>query len=221
MLLASTSSATADEPEASEAGLGFFHPLDTDYTVLNHGALHQTAPYHLHTYVIFVNGVDPVNLGNLYGLCSFVKSYGYPQTYFGQMYHGNYFLAKIRQIHHDDPYARFVLVGFSGGTYVIRNITNTLRSDGIYIDLLVYVGGDMINNTDYSQPDNALRILNVTGYGFCLSGGNLFFNGDNLDRATNVRIPIYHFGLPSHRDTIQWLLHELDEVPCMPPPAIR
>ncbi len=221
LLLLTPPQLRADEPEPSEAGLGFFHPLDTDHTVLNQGAFHQTAPHHLHTYVFCFNGVDPANLGNMYGLCTFIKSYGFPQTYFGQMYHGNYYLRKIRQIHHDDPQARFVLVGFSGGTYVIRNMANTLRSEGVIIDLLVYIGGDMIYNTPYSQPDNALRILNVTGYGFCLSGGNLFFNGDTLDRATNVRIPIYHFGLPSHRDTLQWLLRELDQVPCTPPPPMR
>lgn len=209
----------ADEPEESEAGLGFFHPLQTDHTALNQGQLHQTAPHHLHTYVFFFNGVDPANLGNMYGLCCFVKSYGFPQTYFGQMYDGNYYLKKIRQIHQDDPQAHFVLVGFSGGTYVIRNIANTVKDEGIWVDLLVYIGGDMIYNNAYSQPDNAAHILNVTGYGFCLTGGNLFFNGDNLDRALNVRIPIRHFGLPSHRDTITNLLHELDQVPCVPPPG--
>jgi hypothetical protein len=211
--------ATADEPEASEAGLGFAHPLQTDHTVLSQGPVHSTAPLHLHTYCFFFNGVDPGNAANFYGLSQFVKSYGYPQTYFGQMTAGNYYLRRIREIHAYDPQARFVLVGFSGGTYVIRNIANTVRNEGIIIDLLVYIGGDMIYNTSYSQPDNVVRILNVTGGGFCLTGGNLITNGDTLDRATNVRIPIYHFGLPSHHDTIQALLHELDQVPCSPPPV--
>ncbi len=210
----------AQEPEPSEAGLGFVHPLQADHTVLNQGPHPQTPLLHLHTYCFFFNGVDPGNLGNFYGLSQFVKSYGYPQVYFGQMTHGNYYLRKIREIHANDPQARFVLVGFSGGTYVIRNMANTLRTEGIFVDLLVYIGGDMIYNNCYSQPDNVCRILNVTGYGFCLTGGNLFANGDTLDRAMNVRIPIYHFGLPSHHDTIQALLAELDQVPCTPvPPA--
>jgi hypothetical protein len=214
--LASRPVATADDPEKSEAGLGFMHPLKVDGSVITHCPHPQTVQARLHTYVIFVNGVDPGNLGNFHGLFLFVKAHGYPQSYFGQMTHGNHFLKKIRQIHCDDPQARFVLVGFSGGTYVVRNLANTVKNEGIVIDLLAYVGGDMIYNNALSQPDNALRILNVTGHGFCLTGGNLFFNGDNLDRATNVRIPIRHFALPSHHDTIEALMGELAAVVCSP-----
>jgi hypothetical protein len=208
--------ANSEDIESSEAGLGFVNPLQVDHQVLSHCPNPYTAVARMHTCVIFINGVDPANLGNFYGLSQFVKAHGYPQTHFGQLCHGNYYLKVIRQLHELDPQARIVLVGFSGGAYVVRNMANTLKSEGIPVDLLAYIGGDMIYNNDHSQPHNVCRILNITGHGFCLTGGDLFFRGDTLERAMNVYIPVNHFSLPSHHDTIEALMQGLAEVATTP-----
>ena len=197
---------------ARPPGLGFLHPLQTDIAWSPIPADASASSACQHTYVICVNGADPMNLGNFYCLSEFVRTHGFPHTYVGSMGSGSQFHHKIKEIRACDPAARIVLIGFSGGTYVVRRVANDLGCEGIEVDCLIYLGGDMIRNTPYSQPHNAKRILNITGHGFCLTGGNLFWNGADLDCAVNVRVPARHFLLPSRRETIQALMDELSAV---------
>lgn len=204
--------AHAQQPGSPESGLGFMNPLQMDgafsHTTLNP----QLAFCRQHTYVFFVNGCDPANLSNFSGLCEFVKSQGYPNTYFGQMMQHRYFLQKIRTIRANDPQAHFALVGFSAGAYTVRKMANMLRSEGVCIDLMVYLAGDMLTNNAFSQPDNVQRILNIMGHGFALTGGNLIWCGTDLDRACNIRLAVRHFQLPSQHQTVQSIMSELEMV---------
>jgi len=197
-------------------GLGFTHPLqsDIDWSQVPLGP--NSTWCRQHTHVFFVNGIDPLNLCEFYGLCKFVGRHGFPNTYFGQMPCGSRFLQKIRQIHESDPAARIVLIGFSGGVYVARRIANDLGRDGIDVDLLVYLGGDMLSNTPNCRPSNAKRILNITGNGFWLYGGNLIWKGVDLEGAANMRLQVRHLQLPSRLETIQLLMNELGEVTAHP-----
>jgi hypothetical protein len=200
---------SAQSTRSYPTGLGFIHPLQTDIDSAQIPS-RPTATYsRQQTHVFFVNGIDKLNLGGFYSLSEFVRTHGFPYTHFAQLAFGYQFYLKIKQIRRWDPAARIVLVGFSGGAYVVRRIANDLRCDGIDVDLLVYVGGDLIRNIPYSRPSNVRRILNITGHGFCLTGGNLFWNGANLDCAVNVRLPVYHLQLPSRCETIQLLMSEL------------
>ena len=65
--------------------MGFLHPIDL-------GQVHEeesckTLPKCLrdHVYVFLVNGLDPVNYGNLTGLRDYLQSMGLNKIYYGQI----------------------------------------------------------------------------------------------------------------------------------------
>src|SRR5207302_11348898 len=123
-----------------------------------------------------------------------------------QLYHGHQFKALVRDIRQKDCDARFVLVGFSFGANVIRDIALAAQEVGIEIDLLVYLGGNTHKNRPKDQPENVKRIVNILAHG-CI------WNGDTMDRAENVQvIGRWHFGSPSHPFTLQVLAQDLAEI---------
>jgi hypothetical protein len=159
-----------------------------------------------HVYIFIVHGVDPLDCANLKGLRDYVQSLGFIKTYYGQLYHSSYFAKEIRRIHQEDPDARFVLAGFSFGANSVRDLAHAVEPDGVPIDLLVYLGGNTLKNVPEDRPANATRIINILATG-CI------WNGDTLDDAVNLNYPdVYHFGSPTHVQTLCLLATELTEV---------
>ncbi len=167
-----------------------------------------------HVYVFMVHGLDPFNLANLSGLRDYVQGLGFGKTYYGQLYHVEYFRDEIRKIHETDPEAHFVLIGFSFGANVVRSLANMARDDGVTIDLLVYLGGNTLGNTDRDQPENVQRVVNVLALG-------AIWNGAQMDRAENINVTdVLHFGSPTHPRTLEALARNLAEVAAeVPVPA--
>ena len=89
---------------------------------------------------------------------------------------------------------------------------NLLKEDAIRIDLLVYLGGDTIKDGDLSRPDNVGRILNITGHGLILLGGDLFFRGDDIKGASNHRLDARHFMLPTRAEAMELLVQYVVEL---------
>ncbi len=75
------------------------------------------------------------------------------------------------------------MLGYSAGANRARQLANELNAKGVRVDLLVYLGGDTIDNTAASRPPNVGQIVNITGHGYLPRGGDLFFNGTDLDGA--------------------------------------
>src|SRR5262249_4195286 len=127
-----------------------------------------------------------------------------------------------------DRDARIVLIGFSSGANYVKWIANALAKDCVRVDLLVYLVGDTVPNTPASHPPNVCRVVNVRGKGLILTGGDLFFNGTDIDGARNCRIECRHILAPSRRETLELMMEELlplaylpcaaDPVPPPPPP---
>jgi hypothetical protein len=169
-----------------------------------------------HVYVFFVHGMDPFDYANMTGVRDYVQELGFHKTFYGQLYHTPHFEREIRRIHHEDPDAHFVLLGFSFGTNMVRSIAQAVKEDGIHIDLLVYCGGNTLHDTERDQPSNAGRILNILAWGF-------IWNGDTMSQAENINVTdVWHFGSPSHPTTLEWLARELAvvsaAVPVVEPP---
>jgi pimeloyl-ACP methyl ester carboxylesterase len=195
--------------EASHPDTPLGHALQVD--AQEHAGLAARVPQSCRDrfHIFFVNGMDPLGAANFRGLCGYVQGQGYSHAYYGQMTQGNRVTQHIRDLRKQDPEAHLVLVGFSAGTYVVRDVALALKADGIPVDLLVYIGGDYLQNSADSRPANVRKIVNITGHGFLLSGGDLLFNGTTIDGAVNVRVPCRHMLLPSRRETIDVLLREL------------
>jgi hypothetical protein len=183
--------------------LSFCHPVDPPKADLVQPC--QDAPKFCrdHVYFFFVHGLDPLDFANLSGVRDYVQALGFTKTYYGQLYHSFLFEHEIHRIHHDDPEAHFVLVGFSYGANVVRHLAHSAQKDGITIDLLVYLGGNTLENIPEDQPENALQIVNILASGW-------IWNGATFDRAENIHEPdVWHFGSPTHPQTLQTLAREL------------
>jgi hypothetical protein len=156
-----------------------------------------------HVHVFFVHGLDPLDWANLEGVRDYVQSLGYVKTHFGQLYHTASFEKDLRRIHEEDPEARFVMVGFSFGANMVRNLARAAKEQGIPIDLLVYLGGNTLKNGPEDHPDNVVKLVNILATGW-------IWNGDTFDDAENVTYSDrWHFGSPSHPYTLDVLGREL------------
>jgi pimeloyl-ACP methyl ester carboxylesterase len=197
----------------------FIHPVDppTREQLARASCIPQLARNHVH--IFFIHGMDPCDWANLAGVRDYLQSLGYIKTHYGQMYHIWQFEDELRQVHKDDPCARFVLIGFSFGANLARNLAHVANEEQIPIDLLVYLGGNTLKNCPEDKPENALHIVNILATG-CI------WNGDYLDGADNLSYgDVWHFGSPAHPRTLELLVDELANVaarvpivvPAMPP----
>jgi hypothetical protein len=163
-----------------------------------------------------LHGLDPLDFANLEGLRDYVQSLGFLKTHYGYWYHLFRFRKEICQVHQDDPDARFVVIGFSYGTCMSRELVNLIKDDGVTIDLLVYLSGSILRNTARTCPDNVLHVVNIQSLGDGLTGAE-------LDRADNIHVRnVMHFGSPTHPRTQEVLARELavvaERVPVVLPP---
>jgi hypothetical protein len=186
--------------------MSFLHPIEPPPGQVLALCNAPPACCHDHVYVFLVHGLDPLDYANLTGVRDYIQSLGFHKTYYGQLYHGRKYSKEIRRIHEEDPEARFVLIGFSFGANVVRYLANSVREDGIPIDLLVYFGGNTLKNEAYDQPDNVVRVINILASG-------AIWNGAWMDRAVNIHeVDVYHFGSPSHPYSVELLTRELADV---------
>jgi len=159
-----------------------------------------------HVHMFFVHGLDPLDFANLSGVRDYVQSLGFVKTHYGQLYHVFQFKKDILRIHQEDPEARFVLVGFSFGANMVRDLANVARENDIPIDLLIYLGGNTLENIPRDRPDNVLRLVNILATGW-------IWNGTTFDGAENLNYSgVWHFGSPSHLKTLEVLARELSVV---------
>lgn len=186
--------------------VSYLHPIDRPRPDCLEPCLAVPKCARDHVYVFFVHGMDPCNYANLSGLVEYVQTLGFHKTYYGQLYHQIHFDHEIRRVLEKDPEARIVLVGYSFGANVVRNLAQSAARQGIAIDLLFYVGGNTLRNTPEDQPDNAIEIVHVLSSGWD-------WMGEPIDRAENINIPeVYHFGTVTHPETCRALARHLAEL---------
>ena len=157
----------------------------------------------VHLFVL--NGADPLYLGNLNGLCARMRDLGFRSVDCAEMWQGAAVRDRIVELRRREPEARVALVGFSIATKSARSIANELKEQNVKIDLLVYLGGETIGNVPASRPDNVGQVLNINGHGYMPRGGDLFFNGTDIDGAENQRLDARHILLPSRPETVELL----------------
>ncbi|HTU18430.1 MAG TPA: hypothetical protein VMG10_10255 [Gemmataceae bacterium] len=183
--------------------LSFVHSLDfPPMEQIEQGEM-IPAPSRNHVHVFLIHGMDPLDLANLNGLTEYIQQLGYLKTHYGQLYHLWEFKKEMRRVHEQDPQARFVLIGFSFGANMARELANAVKENGIGIDLLIYLGGNTLENTPETQPDHVAHIVNILAAG-CI------WNGTQMDRAENLHFTnVWHFGSPTHPRTRELLAREL------------
>ncbi len=182
-------------------------PASTD--VLKAMCSEVSVPVRDRTHMFFINGCDPFCIAQLNELCDMMKQFGYPQVNYGQCYETRTFYQQIRQIKAVDGDARIVVVGYSWGANRARAMVNWLGQDGINVDLLVYLGADLLPNDNRSRPANALRVTNISGHTLPVFGGELLAGDHQMQGAHNVHLDAGHFCLPCQPGTVEALVREL------------
>jgi hypothetical protein len=184
--------------------LGFLHPIDSN--LLNQSGPCQALSHCCkdHVYIFLINGLDPMNYGNLSGLRDYLNQLGMSRTYYGQLYHVWYFAHEIRRIHQEDGNARFVLVGFSLGVNLADYLARLVEPDGVHIDLMVFLSGNHpVQPMPRGKPENVERVLSL------LAGGIMGSRGER-HWAENVRLSgSWHFESPTHPTTVSVLAMEM------------
>lgn len=186
--------------------LRFFNPIREPLPMIQEAFLEAPASSKKHVYIFFVHGLDPLDSANFFGVNNYVRQLGFEKVYYGHLYHASYFKKEIDRIHQDDSMAHFVLIGFSFGANVVRSLANDMKEHDIPVDLLVYLGGNTLENIPEDRPANAQRIVNILASG-CI------WNGAWLDGAENIHeTDVWHFGTPSHPRTLAVLARQLSDV---------
>jgi pimeloyl-ACP methyl ester carboxylesterase len=207
------------QPLVTDVGLGtVLHPIQKPRAIPcpRCGQVQPCACCKDHVYIFGVNGVNFLCSGNFNGLLGYLRGQGFTNTHFAQLYGASWIADEIRAIRGRDPQARVVLIGFSWGAHAVRRLATDLNRDGTPVDLLVYLVGDLIRDTPESKPCNVRRIVNVRGHGLILLGGDLFFNGEDMDGCRNCTLKCRHILAPSRRETVELLLEELLALACVP-----
>jgi hypothetical protein len=166
-----------------------------------------------HVHVYFINGLDPLDKGNLIGLSERVRELGFQNVSFAQMYDEPAMRREIVETYRQDPAARFVLVGFSFGANVVNYLAGDVQEDGVPIALLVYLGGDTLTNSADYRPANAQHIVNVTAQGCVWLCAGLIWQGIEIDGAENLRFEnVDHFHIPTDPRVLQILREQLSAI---------
>ena len=115
-LFAGCSALQPSAPLSMDHGdLGYVHAIEKPAADIDQ--LGEQVPQEVkdHTWLFFINGLDPYYLANFRGQCQHLKLLGYNHAYCGQMNHTDLFRTMIPQVRRDDPQVRVVLVGYSLG----------------------------------------------------------------------------------------------------------
>ena len=197
-------------PSIPPVGIGtFLHPLNVDASEVPEMSQATTAEQRDRVHIFVLNGLDPLFLGNLNGMAGHLQALGFNHTRVYQIFQARRLNRDIRAVRQLHPGARIVVLGYSIGANIVRAMAHDLNRSGIFIDALVYMGGDSVGNTRYSRPDNVGKIINITGHGLIFYGYDLVMNGANIDGADNLRVDARHILVPSRRETLTFLSHEV------------
>lgn len=159
-----------------------------------------------HVYLFFLNGIDPLEFGNLSGLRDFCRDLGFAKSWYGQFYHRWYFQRVIEEIRERDPEARLVIIGFSAGALAARDLAQALNRENIPVELLVYLGGATLTNAPRNRPENVRRLIHIRA-------NDPVFRGWAIEGADNVKCQdVWHFGTPMHAETRRRLAAALAEI---------
>ncbi len=144
-----------------------------------------------HVYIFFVQGHDPVDCVGLEDLKEAAHCLGFDKAWFAPCWYEAKFKKEIARIHHDDPQAHFVLVGYGHGVHTAADLAETVAAQGVNIDLMLCIGKLV------EHPNGVLRKVAVLA-------------GCPHEECPDVYyVDTHTHKLPGHPQTAEVLAHEL------------
>jgi hypothetical protein len=180
------------------------HPISVRKQSIQQVSAPEEACDHVH--IFLMNGADPLNLGNMPGLRHYIQTLGFKHATYGQLYDIARFHREICRIHHEDPEARIVVVGFSLGANVTKSLADLLRREAIGIDLLVYLSSNHTVPFSHRRPENVDRFVDILTGTWALTEAT----DDNSQRHNLAGRG--HLAAPSDPQALKILALELDRV---------
>jgi hypothetical protein len=153
-------------------------------------------------YVVLVNGIDPLECGNLSGVRDQLNALGFVKTYYAQVYHEKCLIEELKAVHAERPDARFAIVGFEYGALPARGLALKATAEGLPVDLVVYLqpkGGWMGG----SGAEGVARTI-------AIRAGHAASIAAPVENSDIVDVPCFsRYGVPTHPNTLALLATEL------------
>jgi hypothetical protein len=143
--------------------------------------------------VFLLHGLDPFDWAGLGELREFIAGLGVSSTRLHEFFEVSSVRQEIAGEKAKHPDARIVVIGFSAGALSARRLVNTLHEQhGIDVDVLIYLGGGFVDDSDYSRPPYVGEVVHILA-------DTPVFRGAPITGADNYRIlGIGHFDSPCH-----------------------
>jgi hypothetical protein len=111
----------------------------------------------VHVYII--NGNEPFSTSGIDKLRKKLNESGFAKVSAGGLFYGRYFENAIRKQHHEDPEARFILVGYGFGVASADSIAARLQGEGVPIDSVIAMAPRSFPGWNTTPDPNLNRIV--------------------------------------------------------------
>lgn len=183
---------------------------------VHHSALYNAPPElpiatqpndksHVHVYLI--HGLDPFDWANLKSIVCYCNNLGFEHVRLVQFHEADKVIHDAAAARAVDPQARILIFGYSAGAASTRRAVKTLHDKYcIDVDVIMYLSGITLFDTEYSRPEYVGKIIHILDRG-------MIIRGMQLTGAENYRLhDVWHFGSPTHPQTLIMLRDELQRL---------
>ncbi|HMP02374.1 MAG TPA: hypothetical protein PKC45_07735 [Gemmatales bacterium] len=153
----------------------------------------RTGPIH----IFILHGLDPFDLAGLKELRSYLAQQSVAEVKLFQFFQTGAVRECVLQARQADPTAQMAIIGFSAGTLTARRLVHSLHDgDQIDVDLLIYLGGELLDDSPYSRPTFIGEVVHILP-------DNYVVKGETIEGAVNYRVlGAGHFGAPMNPATL-------------------
>jgi len=152
-------------------------------------------------HVFLINGIDPLDCGNLSGLRRYLNEHGFPKTYHGEAYHCGWYRREILRIREQYPEDRIAVVAFDWGATIASKLVRELNDQHIAVDLVVLLDPKGLAGDEKFPCPKVFNLRAESG----LTDTVIISGAENITVAESS-----HFGVPTHPLTIELLHKELN-----------
>lgn len=151
----------------------------------------QPAPAPVHVFLL--HGLDPFDWAGLCELRDYIAGLGVSSARLYEFFEVSSVQQDIAGEKARHPEARIIVIGFSAGALSARRLVGALHEQhGIDVEVLVYLGGGFVDDSEYSRPPYVGEVIHILA-------DTPLFRGGPITEADNYRIlGIGHFDSPSH-----------------------